>query len=73
MLKWSLRLVITYFYITFADVIKTKIIMVNIELRFYEVMISSMQSIAKSLETLAKNDTERLKMEKKRRDINGID
>ena len=47
--------------------------MVNIELRFYEVMISSMQSIAKSLETLAKNDTERLKMEKKKRDINGID
>jgi hypothetical protein len=46
--------------------------MVNIELRFYEVMISSIQSIAKSLKTLAENDTERLKMEKKKRDINGL-
>lgn len=72
MLKWSLRLVITYYYITFADVIKTKVIMTNIELRFYEVMISSIQSIAKSLKTLAENDTERLKMEKKKR-IYGID
>ena len=72
MLKCSLRLVITYYYITFADVIKTKIIMVQIELRFYEVMISSIQSIAKSLKTLAENDTERLKMEKKR-NIYGID
>ena len=72
MLKCSLRLVITYYYITFADVIKTKIIMVQIELRFYEVMISSIQSIAKSLKTLAENDTERLKIEKKR-NIYGID
>ena len=41
----------------------------QIEVRFLETMISCARSIAKSLETLAENDTKRLKMEQEKRGV----